>query len=70
MLQVPIENQNPPVISYNMYHNVTSPDSHVTTNNTYYDIDVLRGYNYYFIVSANNVVGEGDNTTLYGMMNI
>ena len=55
---------------YNVYHNVTSPDSHVPTINTYYNIDILRGYNYYFIVSPNNIIGEGDNITLYGTMYI
>ena len=60
-----MDNEQPPVTSYNVYHNVTSPDGHVTTNNTHYSVDViLRGFNYYFIVSASNVLGEGDNTTL------
>ena len=63
-----MDNEQLPVTSYNVYHNVTSPDDHVTTNNTHYSVDTLRGFNYYFIVSASNVLGEGDNTTLYGMI--
>ena len=65
-----MDNEQPPVTSYSVYHNVTSPDDHVTINNTHYSVDILRGFNYYFIVSASNVLGEGDNTTLYGMTSI
>ena len=59
-----MDNQHPPVKSYNVYHNVTSSDGHMTVHDTHYVANVLRGYTYYFIVSANNVIGEGDNTTL------
>ena len=40
---------------------------HIATSNTYYNVpntNMIRGYKYCFIVSANNVIGEGDNSTL------
>ena len=57
-------NSAPPVTSYNVYHNVTLPDSHVTTNTYFVVNEVPRGC-YYFAVSANNVIGEGDNITVH-----
>ena len=58
----------PPVINYHIYHNITSPDNHVTTMNiTQYMVsNISCGHTYYFSISPENVVGQGENTTIYG----
>ena len=62
-----MNDQRPPVTSYNVYHNVT-PDGYIEIiGDTRYTINIDVGFNYYFIVSANNMIGQGLNATVHGI---
>ena len=70
-VQTPSVTQRPPVIDYHVYHNITSSDGslvhNVTNNMTHITFtNVSRGRQYIVNVSAENIIGIGEESLIHG----
>ena len=71
-IQAPSYSFRPPVIDYHVYHNITSSDGslvhNVTNNMTHITFTrVSRGSQYIVNVSAENIIGIGEDSLINGM---
>ena len=70
-IQAPSVTLRPPVINYHVYHNITSSDGslvhNVTNNITHITFtSVSRGSQYIVNVSAENIIGIGEESMIHG----
>ena len=66
LLQAPVNVLLPSVTHYNVYHNATSSYEALETNTTSIIVTSAVGSRYSVMVAAQNVIGEGANTSITG----